>query len=112
MWLLTTNGFFSAVEDRDDHEAVLVRARVREDAEHLADAVGGKVIETPAADYRFRVRVSKADWAAYVADCARAIDYDNFKRAVGDRQGSSRAHIYGDVWSTLLGLQDGGDDEW
>lgn len=104
MWLMTTNGFLSAVEDRDACDAVVVRARVR-DAEDMAAAVGGKVIETPAADYRFRVRMAKPDWAGYVADCARAIDYDNFKNAVAARQGPARASVYGEVWATLLRLQ-------
>lgn len=105
MWLMTTNGFFSAVEDREDCDAVFVRARVREDAEHMAAAVGGEVIETPAADYRFRVRVAKTEWVAYIAGCASAIDYDNFKNAVAARQGPARASVYGEVWATLLRLQ-------
>ena len=50
MWLMTTDGFFSAVEDRDDDDAVFVRARVLGDAEQLAAAVGGTVLETRAAD--------------------------------------------------------------
>lgn len=105
MWLMTTDGFFSAVADRGDPDAVLVRARVREDAEHLAAAVGGAVIETPAADYRFRARLTKADWAGYLADRAREIDYDNFKGAVATRQGAERVSIYAEVWGALLRLQ-------
>lgn len=102
---MTTEGFFSAVEDRADDGAVFVRARVRGDAEQLAVAVGGAVIETPAADYRFRVRMSKDDWARYVAACATGIDYDNFKNAVAARQGSARARTYVEVWGVLLRLQ-------
>ena len=90
---MTTNGFFSAVEDRDDCDAVFVRARVREDAEHMAAAVGGKVIETPAADYRFASGSPRPRWAAYIAGCACAIDYDNFKNAVAARQGPARASV-------------------
>lgn len=98
MWLITTDGFFSAVEDRDDPDAVFVRARVLGDAEELAMAVGETVLQTPAADYRFRVRMTKTAWARYVADCAAGIDYDNFKSAVAARQGGSRAGVYGEVW--------------
>jgi hypothetical protein len=105
MWLMTTDGFFSAVEDRDDEGVLFVRARVRADAENLAAAVGGTVLETPAADYRFRVRMTKADWALYVAACATGIDYDNFKNAVATRQGPARARVYGEVWGVLLRLQ-------
>lgn len=113
MWLITTDGFFSAVQDRDDHDAVFVRARVRDDAEQLAVAVGSTVIETPAADYRFRVRMTKRTWSRYLADRAAEVDYDNFKNAVAVRQGSRRAKVYGDVWAVLLRLQDrDGADAW
>jgi len=105
MWLTTTEGFFSAVEDRDEQGSVLVRARVRGDLEQLADALGVEVLEMPAADYPFRVRVSKADWAGYVANCAGRIDYDNFKDAVAARQGHDRAEVYMGVWSALRRLQ-------
>ncbi|MBA3420500.1 MAG: hypothetical protein H0U12_01150 [Thermoleophilaceae bacterium] len=60
-----------------------------------------EAIETPAADYRFRVRVAKTDWVGYIADCACAIDYDNFKSAVAARQGPARASVYGEVWASL-----------
>jgi hypothetical protein len=105
MWVMTTKGFYSAVEDRDDADAVLVRSRVREDAERLAEVAGGTVLETPDADYAFRVRVAKVDWARYLADAATKIDYDNFKNAVAARQGSTRARVYGEVWGALLRLQ-------
>lgn len=106
MWLFTTQGFFSAVAHRDDPRTILVRARVRDDARRLVEAVGeGEVIETPDADYRFRVALPLQDWAAYVAAAANAIDYPNFKDAVARRQGPERAHAYGDVWSVMLRLQ-------
>jgi len=105
MWVMTTEGFFSAVEDREDANAVFVRARVRGDAEQLAVAVGGSVLETPGADYRFRVRMAKADWARYIAACATEIDYDNFKNTVAARQGAPRARVYGEVWGALRQLQ-------
>jgi len=97
MWVITTEGFFSAVEDRDDPGAVFVRARVRDDAERLAAAVGGSVIETPAADYRFRVRTTKREWAAFVAASAEAIDYYNFKNAVAAPRSRSRPLLRGSM---------------
>lgn len=106
MWLMTTEGFFSAVADRDNDEFVLVRSRTKTDSAALAAAVeGAEVIETPSADYRWRVRVRRASWMSYVAAQALAIDYDNFKNAVAERQGIERATVYGDVWSVLLVLQ-------
>lgn len=104
MWMITTEGFLSAVEDRDDDNAVFVRARVREDVEQLAVAVGGTVLETPTADYRFRVRMAKTAWARYVAGCATESDYDNFKNAVAAQPGGARAGVYGEVWDVLRQL--------
>ena len=106
MWLVTTRGFYSIVEDFRDREGLLVRARVREDLEALADLVPGlEVEETPERDYGFRASVTREVWASAVAQLAREIDYPNFKNAVAERQGVDRAHVYGDVWATLLELQ-------
>lgn len=106
MWLMTTEGFFSAVADFNDNDFVLVRSRAQADSENLAAAAGGaEVIETPDADYRWRVRLPRETWSAFVAQQAGAIDYGNFKNAVRQRQGAERAHVYGEAWSVLLQLQ-------
>lgn len=107
MWLFTTDGFYSAVAHHDDPHTVVVRSRVREDSERLAKVLGvGEVLETPAQDYRFRVLLPRAAWASYVESAALNLDYPNFKAAVAARQGSKRAHSYGEVWSLMYGLQD------
>jgi len=36
---------------------------------------------------------------------AMNIDYDNFKNSVAAKQGSMRAHLYGDVWKALWTLK-------
>ena len=109
MWLITTRGFHSAVEDREEPGCVLVRARAREDLEALGDLIPRiAVCETPERDYRFRASVPREAWETAAAALAEEIDYPNFKNAVADRQGPARAHAYSDVWVTLLGLQEGG----
>lgn len=109
MWLLTTRGFYSVVEDHSDPDRVIVRARTRGDLESLRGVVSHvEIEETPERDYRFRASVHRVMWAAGVAELAMEIDYPNFKNAVAERQGSERAHLYSDVWATLLSLQEGG----
>ena len=109
MWLITTRGFYSVVADHYEDGNVLVRARVREDLESLADLIPELEVEdTPERDYRFRASVPREVWETAAAALAEEIDYPNFKNAVADRQGSDRAHVYSDVWFTLLGLQEGG----
>ena len=105
MWLLTTQGFYSVVEDRDDPRWLLVRARTRDDLEALGSQVEGlEVFETPEADYRWRTRLLREEWLAAVAQLAVAIDYPNFKDAVDARQGSRRASLYSKVWLVLRRL--------
>ena len=85
-------------------------ARVRENLESLGDVIPGLSVEgTPERDYPFRVSVPREEWEGVAAVLAEEIDYPNFKNAVAERQGAERAHVYSDVWVTLLGLQNGGD---
>ena len=107
MWVITTQGFYSAVAHRDEPDKVIVRARTREDIEALrrADprhrAVRGRRRPTTAT-----ARSSAAPSGSRpLAQLASAIDYDNFKNAVAERQGPERAALYGVVWRELRRLQ-------
>jgi hypothetical protein len=111
MWLITTIGFFSVVRKRGESE-LTVRARAREDLEALASEylpTLGPITVGGGTDYPFRARVAAETLARAVARLVGDIDYDNFKQAVALRQGPDRAHIYGDVWRTLLQLTTGTD---
>lgn len=106
MWIVTTQGFLSAVADREQPDAVIVRARARTDIEALRRQIPGiEPFEDPTADYRHRAIVSRAEWVSAVARLASEIDYDNFKSAVARRQGAERASLYGRVWAILRTLQ-------
>jgi hypothetical protein len=106
MWLFTLDGFYSAVAAHDDPDTLVVRARVRIDAELLVARVGtGEVLETRDRDYRYRVLLPRAVWAEYVAQAAGAIDYDNFKNAVARAQGRRRANDYAAVWGVMYHVQ-------
>ncbi len=106
MWLLTTQGFYSVVAHRDDPEKLLVRARTRADIEALREQIPSlEPFEDPAADYRHRAVVSRAEWLVAVALLVTEIDYDNFKDAVAAQQSSERAALYGVLWRELRRLQ-------
>lgn len=106
MWVTTTRGFFSVVAHRDKPETVLVRARVREDLEALAELAGPlDITDTPDGDYGFRAEAARERWSAALVLLASEIDYGNFKNAVAERQGHERAGVYGRVWSALRELQ-------
>ena len=106
MWLFTTQGFYSVVADRDDPGRVLVRARAREDIEALARLIPDvEPFADDGADYEWRAFVSREEWGRATAELVEAIDYDNFKNAVRDRQGSKREHLYHEVWHKMRELQ-------
>src|SRR5262245_15815968 len=106
MWLFTTRGFYSVVEDRDDPDRLLVRARVREDLEALREQIPElDPQETSDADCRWRAWVTRDQWVEAAARLAGEIDYPNFKSAVGARQGSERERTYSRIWAELLELQ-------
>jgi hypothetical protein len=110
MWILTTSGFFSIVQKPWDREpgSLTIRSRSREDLERLRQGYlpgMGDISEDPHADYRFRAQAGAHDVTAALAALAGRIDYPNFKDAVEEEQGTSRAEIYLDVWETLSRIQ-------
>ena len=113
MWVFTTGGFYSAVENRDDPTTVLVRCRDREDAQRLADWLSEddlpiEVQHTPDADYAYRMVVPRLLFGNYLMSAVMDIDYGNFKDAVSEQLGHDRADLYLDVWVTMLALQQRG----
>lgn len=112
MWLITTDGFYSAVQHNTDPNILVVRSRTYADAFTLAcflDDQGksedAKVIYYETSDYPWRVFVPRETWVGFCALAAHHIDYGNFKDAVAKRQGYERASVYSSVWATLLRLQ-------
>jgi len=65
MWLFTTIGFFSVVEDGEHPNMLKIRARASEDLEalrgrYLPDL---EIVETEHTDYRFRAFIQRDEWA-------------------------------------------------
>ncbi len=113
MWLFTTSGFYSVVEKPWDRKAgtLTVRARVAADLDRLRQGplpALGPTVESPDADYRFRAQAPREAVALAVAALVRDLDYDNFKAAVGRRQGTDREHAYHGVWHAANKLQQEG----
>jgi len=107
MWLLTTIGFYSVVQHRDDPDMLIVRARTREDIEALCDRrlPVGDIVAEAGTDYRYRVFCARAEFEEAVAGLVHDLDYPNFKNAVAERQGAERAGLYSKIWSLLHRLQ-------
>jgi len=109
MWLATTIGFFSIVEKPWDRatRTLTVRTRATTDLESFRKFCPelGDSVEDPDADYRFRAQAPKVAIAAALSRLTEDIDYDNFKNAVAQRQGSQRAGIYSKAWQAFYAIQ-------
>jgi hypothetical protein len=100
MWIYTTDGFYSVVEDHNDPDCLWVRARVEGDLERLwPDA---DVLETPEADYRYRAALGRQAVAAAVAKAVLGIGYGNFKDSIMDHR---RSLFYVRIWAIMAEMQ-------
>jgi hypothetical protein len=110
MWMLTTAGFYSAVQDPKDPDYLKIRSRDRDSLQALVDGVafinGGETVEIEeggGTDYPYRVRVSKdayADWVAF--EVRNFITYGNFKNELKASRGRLWAEAATSIWVTML----------
>lgn len=108
MWLMTTQGFYSAVAHRDDPDLIVVRARTQADIEALERQIPGlEPFADGGTDYRWRAIVTREQWRDALDQLADAIDYENFKAEVTKLQGHERADLYLEIWTILRSLQAG-----
>ena len=107
MWIITTRGFYSVVEHREDSNKVMVRARCKEDIDALCELIpDAESFEMQTSDYAWRIVVARAEWIEALIKMSEAVDYDNFKNAVD----SPKHHdAYINVWADLLALDDRGN---
>jgi len=115
MWLFTRHGFYSVTRSTKEPDKLQVRARTRGDLENLAGFLitrdqptcillgrDMEIIETPAADYRYRWIVEPGDWLIISVELMADIQYHNFKDQIKDHE---RHNDYLGVWSIMNGVQ-------
>jgi hypothetical protein len=114
MWFFTTLGFYSVVHKSPcNKDELLVRARCKEDIEKLIKKLSqtynfnGKVIESPKADYAYRMIVPREIWAAFMSRTAIELDYDNFKNTIPSKD-HLRHDAYFKCWEIMCCWQNEG----
>lgn len=113
MWLYDNAGrFYSAVQHREDPELLVVRTRVRADADHLVEFLGDekaplKVVAYQRSDYPWRVIMGKSLWAGYAAAVAMGVTYGNYKAHVEEvaDHAEQRHNVLNRVWTANLSLE-------
>ena len=106
MWVFTETGFVSAVQNRDNPDYLVVRARDRQSLQTLADICDVEIKTSQGSDYPYRVFISKADFTSWMNDNIDFLGYDNFKNRVAITRGKEYAHALGSVWSTMHDVED------
>ena len=109
MWLFCEAGFFSVVRKGGGPDILTVRARCAHDLLRLREWCPGlgAFTHTPNADYAYRAKVSRQEFAAALSQMAMDMDYDNFKDMVQRRGGGeARLSVYHRIWGVLADWQD------
>lgn len=103
MWLITNRGLLSVVQDLDDPDTLIVRARQDGLLEELIAEAGlkARVWQDEYADYPNRAKMSRVDFTDLVYNQVLRIDYPNFKNSVRDPKLKS---LLSCVWSVLSDL--------
>ena len=104
MWLFTTTGFISIVEDDADH--LVVRARDSLSLSPLVQSYNVEIRSTPTADYPYRIFLSKDQFKNYLHNQTGLINYKNFKSEVAITRGKKFANALLSVWSAMHEVED------
>lgn len=105
MWLYTKLGFYSAVVKRGDTR-VSVRSYAKQDLANLIRHfdLHAEIWHTPDADYAYRIKLEREEFAHVMSELALQLDYSNFKAEVASTADYSRLvayHEIHDITSTL-----------
>ena len=113
MWIFTREGFFSVTDNRRDEttKTVMVRARVKDDLIRLIEQIADQteepsIIETPTADYRYRIVIPRKVWGEYLRLAAMTLDYTNVKGTLAPTD--PRHTAMRKCWDARGALQPGG----
>ena len=102
MWVMLNNSFLSIVENRDNSDELLVRARIKGDIERVFENVA--VFEVKPSDYKYRAFIGREDVQKEISKQIKGINYDNFKDSVSQTE-VERHNAYIQVWSALQRIQ-------
>jgi len=102
MWITLTDSFVSIVEHREDRDLLIVRGRVSGDVSRFLGLPQRFEVETPDADYRFRIVAKRETVERAVVRAVSRVNYPSFKDAVREPWRKSLAMR---VWSIWYGEQ-------
>lgn len=106
MWLFTETGFVSVVQDRDDSNKMLVRARDKKSLQPFVDEYGVEILNVGRSDYPHRVFINRTQFVDWLVETGESLSYDNYKNRVAKTRGYEFAGPLHDVWATMLQIEE------
>lgn len=117
MWIHTTLGYYSITRSPVDPDKFQVRARKRAHLVNLQNFMAGlmgnnsylgDILETPAADYRWRIIVQWDQLHTIMSEIVGLVGYTNFKSAAQQALPDDVPyhHTLTRTWSAMANLQD------
>lgn len=115
MWIMTTGGFYSAVQKGSDPTVLTVRTRSRDAAQLAIDAIemefgeSVRLVVGEGTDYAYRFEVSRENFARWVQhEIMNFLDYSNFKDAAAATNGQKSGYVHAltDTWTAMLEATD------
>ena len=102
MWIMLNNAFLSIVENRNNKDELLVRARIEGDIERVFPEADS--FQDEQADYKYRAYVLRKEVEKVLALKVSEINYGNFKGSISPKD-RSRHDAYLRVWSEMYKTQ-------
>lgn len=107
MWIFTETGFLSAVQEKNNPETLVVRARDYPSLDPLAKQLGQVIRHTPESDYPYRLdHVSKSDFILFLMQTVDALSYTNYKSQAQATLQPEFAPALSKVWSIMQDVED------
>jgi len=111
MWIFTVDGYYSAVQDKDDPSRIMVRSRQKSDLQTLIARLNSEDLDllvSTDSDYAFRIFIPRALWIGYLESSGQELNYTNFKARAIAHGDHSRSDTYHNIWRELKKWQDKG----
>ena len=102
MWVMLNNAFLSIVENMNEPNELLVRARLKGDIERVFE--NANVFEDETADYKYRSFIDRKKVQHEISKKVLDINYYNFKASISKEE-EERHNAYLQVWSALNRIQ-------
>ena len=99
MWVFFNDAFLSIVQNHDDADALLVRARNKGDIQRVFGR-GMKVSRAPQNDYLYRATIARETVAEVIKRGLLDIDYGNFKNSIPAEMRNYHDAAF-DVWTVM-----------